>query len=54
MGMDSVVVAAHDDDLFSRNFKQKIVTLVGDAADVVSELPLSGEQVVELFFEDFR
>ncbi len=54
MGVDGVAVSAHHDDLFSRNSKQEVVALSGDAADVVGVLPLPGKQVRELFFEDLR
>ena len=53
-GVDGFAVSAHHDYLFSGNFEQEVVTLVRDAADVVGKLPLPGEQVAELFFEDLR
>ena len=54
MGVDGVAVSAHHDDLFTRNLKQEVVALVGDATDVIGVLPLPGKQVGELFFEDLR
>ena len=45
MSINIVPFTANDNDLFTRNIEQKIITFIGDAVNVVNILPLPSRRV---------